>query len=380
MGKNGKSSLYYNPVKIHMGVDTYLDFLRDILSDGYENIGLFYGHKSMRDLGAIEDIKDCINGYTIYDHSNINPNPEVASIRQFVSSKNTKYDLIIAIGGGSVIDFAKSVALLSKQGQKVEPYIEGTATDIEPAIPLIAIPTTSGSGSEVTPWATIWDGQKKRKFSLRHVSLFPKYAIVDPLLTSSLPPFITAYTAFDALSHALEAFWSKQSNTISDLYALKSIQLIINNLSSLLNNLYNIHLRSKIALASLYAGLAFSNTATTIVHAVSYPMTINYDIPHGVACSLVLDELLLFNAKFITQEKIEQLLSAGSCEDVDELKEKIAKLRSESNMPASLRAAGIPREGIQVILDGSYYPDRLMNNPRTITKNQLQAILESIYD
>ena len=114
MGDDGKSSLYYNPAKIYMGVDKYLDFLQEIISGGYKNIALFYGNNAMRDLGAIDDIKKCMNGHVISDFGSINPNPDVATIRKFLSVKKEEYDLIIAIGGGSVIDFAKSIAFLSE--------------------------------------------------------------------------------------------------------------------------------------------------------------------------------------------------------------------------------------------------------------------------
>jgi alcohol dehydrogenase class IV len=210
--------------------------------------------------------------------------------------------------------------------------------------------------------------------------MFPDYAIIDPRLTLSLPAKITAYTAFDALSHALEAFWSKYSNPVSDLFAVKSISLVMNNLPNLMRDLQSLELRSKLAKASLYAGLAFSNTKTTAVHAVSYPMTIYYGVPHGIACALTLREFLIFNKDYIDCEKLENLLDVLGYSDLNELKHKLDELAKEVHLPTSLKEAGILREGIEVILEEGFHPERVTNNPRKLTKTELRRILESIYE
>ena len=382
--KEGKFK-YYNPVRISFGADIYLDELQKIIGNQPAKIWLFYGRSAMRKIGAIENIKKALSRCQIIEHGNISPNPDIQDIKRASLNPNRSgmplcCHWIIAIGGGSVIDFGKSVAFLSRQQHSIEQFLEKNVPHPNPGAPFIAIPTTSGTGSEVTPWATIWDNQRKKKHSLAHELMFPKFAIVDPKLTLSLPAKITAYTAFDALSHALEAFWSKYSNPVSNLFAVKSIGLVMNNLSDLMSNLQNLELRSKLAKASLYAGLAFSNTKTTAVHAVSYPMTLYYGIPHGIACSLTLREFLMFNKNYINRDKLENLLDVLGYADVNEMKRGLDELAKEVHIPISLEEAGIPKEGIEVILEEGFHPERVTNNPRKLTKTELRRILENIYE
>ena len=376
---------YHNPVKISFGADIYLDELQKIIGNQSAKIWLFYGRNAMKEIGAIENIKKALSGCQIKEYGNIPPNPDIQDIK--IASLNPNRSgmplcchWIIAIGGGSVIDFGKSVAFLSRQQHSIEEFLEKSVDNSNPGVPFIAIPTTSGTGSEVTPWATIWDNQQKKKYSLAHEQMFPEYAIIDPQLTLSLPAKVTAYTAFDALSHALEAFWSKFSNPISDLFAIKSISLVMNNLAELMSNLQNLELRSRLAKASLYAGLAFSNTKTTAVHAVSYPMTLYYGIPHGIACSLTLGEFLMFNKNYIKSDKLENLLDVLGYADVNEMKHGLDELAKEVHIPISLKEAGIPKEGIEVILEEGFHPERVTNNPRELTKTKLKNILEGIYE
>ena len=372
---------YYNPVKISFGADIYLDELQKIIGNQPAKIRLFYGRSAMKEIGAIEKIKRALNECQIREYGDISPNPDIHDIKRASSDgRQEEIDWIIAIGGGSVIDFGKSVAFLSRQQHSIEEFLEKSVDNSNPGVPFIAIPTTSGTGSEVTPWATIWDNQRKKKHSLAHEQMFPKYAIIDPQLTLSLPDRITAYTAFDALSHALEAFWSKYSNPVSDLFAVKSISLVMNNFAKLISDLQSLELRSMLAKASLYAGLAFSNTKTTAVHAVSYPMTLYYGIPHGIACSLTLREFLMFNKDYISPEKLEHLLDVLGYADVNELKRKLDELTKKAHLPTSLKEAGIPREGIEVILEEGFHPERVSNNPRKLTKTELKHILEGIYE
>ena len=382
--KEGKFK-YYNPVRISFGADIYLGELQKIIGNQPAKIWLFYGRSAMKEIGAIESIKNALSGCQIREYGNISPNPDIQDIKRASLNPNRSgmplcCHWIIAIGGGSVIDFGKSVAFLSHQQHSIEEFLEKRIDKPNPGVPFIAIPTTSGTGSEVTPWATIWDNQRKKKHSLAHEQMFPEYAIIDPQLTLSLPAKVTAYTAFDALSHAFEAFWSKFSNPVSDLFAVKSISLVINNLSELMHDLHNLELRSKLAKASLYAGLAFSNTKTTAVHAVSYPMTLYYGVPHGIACSLTLREFLIFNKDYIGPEKLDYLLDVLGCADVNELKRKLDELTKEVHIPTFLKEAGIPKEGIEVILEEGFHPERVINNPREFTKIELRQILERIYE
>ena len=162
----------------------------------------------------------------------------------------------------------------------------------EPNIPIYAIPTTSGTSSELTHWATIWDNENFIKHSLSDESLYPKIAFYDPHLTLSLPRETTIHTALDALSHSFESIWNKSANPISTHYALVAIEIILRDLGDLAQNLDLLPLRTSIMQASMYAGLAFSNTQTALAHALSYPLTMRFSTSHGLACSFSLPLLL----------------------------------------------------------------------------------------
>ncbi|HZX21740.1 MAG TPA: phosphonoacetaldehyde reductase, partial [Clostridia bacterium] len=243
--------------------------------------------------------------------------------------------------------------------------------------PIVAIPTTAGTGSEVTSWATIWDKNKCKKYSVEDERLYPRLAIIDPVLTTNLPLKPTASTALDALSHALEAYWSKRSNEIVRLYAQKSIELIIKNLNNLLDDLSNQDLRTKIAQGSLYAGLAFSNTKTTACHCISYPLTAKYNIPHGIAVSMTLAQFLNINREFIIDKR--KLLGAFGVEKITEAEDVINNIFIKSQIPFKLSDYGVKKEDIGNIIKNSFIPDRMDNNPVKITKELLKRVLEDIY-
>ena len=205
------------------------------------------------------------------------------------------FELILAIGGGSVLDASKffSVYNDSKEASFVTDIIKGKIEKKNyKTIPIISVPTTAGTGSEITPWATIWDMDEKKKYSLHLPELFSEIALYDPTLTLSVPKDITIQTGLDTLSHALESIWNKNANEITINYAIKSAKLIVENLVLLSNDLENLELRNNVMKACMYAGLAFSNTQTAIAHAMSYYITAYKGVDHGIACSFTLPILI----------------------------------------------------------------------------------------
>ena len=228
--------------------------------------------------------------------NNITPNPDFITLTdsccQFAESASADM-VIIALGGGSVIDAAKVLASSKKGFEPVRVYLEtGKGRDQLGSYPIIAIPTTAGTGSEVTKWATVWDTGAQKKYSLALQTLYPTHAIIDPELMLELPKELTISTGLDALSHALESIWNRNCNPVSDNHAVFAATEIIDALPRLICDLGNIELRSRVARASLFAGLAFSNTRTALAHSVSYPITLKYKVPHGLACSFSLPMVL----------------------------------------------------------------------------------------
>jgi phosphonate metabolism-associated iron-containing alcohol dehydrogenase len=234
----------------------------------------------------------------------VRPNPDVAELRgQYErfwrdnghGAPGDGADVIVAMGGGSAIDTAKALMVGTASGRFDE--LLGLLQRGEPFKPhavkaLIAVPTTAGTGSEVTPWATIWDRGQQRKHSLHLPSTWPEIALVDPLLMMSLPPSVTLQSGLDALSHALEAIWNRNANPLSDTYAVSAAQDIVETLPSLMRRPHDRELRARMALAALKAGMAFSNTRTALAHSISYEMTLRLGLPHGIACSFPLPTVL----------------------------------------------------------------------------------------
>ena len=223
---------------------------------------------------------------------NIGPNPDFTdladSCRTYATSARP-VEAIVALGGGSVMDAAKVLAAASGDFERVRRHLlTGDGGNDLGRTPIIAVPTTAGTGSEVTSWATVWDTEAMKKYSLSRDTLHPEVALVDPLLTTGLPQPVTISTGLDALSHALESIWNVNANPVSGALAEVAAREVIDALPLLADDLGNAALRTRLARASLFAGLAFSNTRTALAHALSYHLTLHHGVPHGIACSFSL--------------------------------------------------------------------------------------------
>ncbi len=231
---------------------------------------------------------------------NVTPNPSLEYIDGLRNVQELHAaDSIIALGGGSSLDTAKALSRVL-MSQKDEPLSElfwkGSGIEAGDSVPIVAIPTTAGTGSEVTPTATIWDHQERMKRSLSGDDLYPKAAIADPTLTYSLPVDMTVSSGLDAVSHALESIWNNNANPMSLMIATESLRLSFEALPRLKKNGDDHQARSSMLRASLMAGMAISQTRTALSHSMSYPLTMEFGIPHGIACSFALPEVLEFNA------------------------------------------------------------------------------------
>lgn len=309
----------------------------------------------------------------------IAPDPSIDSLQEVTNQVMAMSpDWIIAIGGGSVLDTAKAAAVIATNGGNVEAHIRGTLSIERHGTPLIAIPTTSGSGSEVTPYASITDTKETQKISLSHDYLFPRFAVLDPWLTLSLPQRQSAISGMDALSHAIEGYWSNRATPTTDALALSAARLLLEQLIKTQNSPEDLKARQLTMEGSMLAGLTISNARTTAVHAVSYPMTVFYQVPHGLACSLLLPSMIRFNAGAMGQEKELRLLEALGAVSMGHVAELVELLQSKLKLPGRLSDVGISSEGISKIVDNGYRPDRMANNPKVICADQLTTMLEAI--
>ena len=222
----------------------------------------------------------------------VTPNPSLTYLEKKKKHfKNRKFDYIIAIGGGSVIDTAKALMIMFsiKKKENLKNIIKDISNlKIKNLYKLIVLPTTAGTGSEVTPYATIWDEKNKKKLSLNNKALYPYMAIIDPVLTFNLPKQETINTGLDSLNQAFESIWNKNANKLTLTYAFKSIKLSLSALAKINNNINDKKSRSDLARASVYAGICISQTRTSICHSISYPLTAHFNIPHGLACAFTM--------------------------------------------------------------------------------------------
>ena len=285
---------FHNPVDTRFGWSSLLD-LAEITENQKVALVTF---PEARGLGLVDRIQDLLGDRLVYVIEDVQPNPDVAQLRDTYErfwQEAGDCHTVVAVGGGSAIDTAKALIVGTESGCFDE-LLTLLATG-KPFVParsklLIAAPTTAGTGSEVTPWATIWDSASHKKYSLHLECTWPKVAIVDPQLMLTVPAGVTVSTGLDALSHALESIWNINANPISDTYAISAIEDILHCLPLLRRDLSNKELRSRMALAALKAGMAFSNTKTALAHSISYEMTLHHGLPHGIACSFTLPLVL----------------------------------------------------------------------------------------
>lgn len=231
--------------------------------------------------------------------SDIRPNPTTENVDACVSlMRKTGADFAVALGGGSPMDCCKAACAIAKGNDVISAYHSGgKAVSAEEAIPMIAFSTTSGTASEVTNISVLTDTEKNIKNPMNDPAMYPKIAVIDPELTLSVPPQITASTGLDVLSHAVESYWSTLNQPVCTACSVYSARLVFEWLDKAYNEPGNLTAREKMAEASIVAGVAFSHPRTTGSHACSFPLTNIYGLPHGEACAFTLDYFIRFNAE-----------------------------------------------------------------------------------
>lgn len=283
-------------------------------------------------------------------------------------------DGIVAIGGGTVMDSAKCAAALTNAGGYIEAYLSGNQSVTQPGVPLIAVPTTAGTGSEVTPWATVWGAAKK--YSLAASTMFPSLAIVDPALTDSLSPITTAHAGCDALVQAVEAYWSINHNPVSDQYALEAIPTIMRHLEPAAGGL-DITARDGMMWGALMSGLAFSNTQTTICHAVSYPLSARWQVAHGQAVVVTLPLFIEYVVPALPPDRQRSLLQAFGANNIPELANLVRNLIHRLGLVSKLSELGITADDLGTIATEALTAERANNTPRVPTISELETLLIS---
>jgi len=363
-----------------------LEYLTNILEvESFQRIFLIHGHSSSNII--TEKFGNGILGNYV-DYIRSSSPIMFADVYNGVNSYNENgCDLIVCIGGGSIIDFGKLVSIFSINKFPINDYVSGQRNYISRSNKLICLPTTAGSGSEATHFAVLYNGLTK--YSISDKSLLPDYSIIDSELTYSLPSKQTAISGLDALSQAIESYWNINSTTESEYFSEQAINLILPNLEKAVNSPDNTS-REKISQGSYLSGKAINLTKTTAPHALSYPLTLFFGIPHGHAVSLTLSSFLEYN--YNTQEsnlndprgmdflmkKMNNLIKLLNSSNVNEAKNNLNQLIKSLGLHTTLKPLGISSSSdIKKIVDNINF-QRLSNNPRIVRKSDSERILKHI--
>jgi len=369
---------YYIPTKVVFGVGSFNKLAEVVGAFSPKKIVLVTGKQSMKKFGITDKILENLKDYPVAIYDDVGHSPITRNVEDGVQFlRKEEGDLVIGLGGGSAIDFAKATAVLLTNPGSVSEYLSAKREIMNRGIPVIAIPTTAGTGSEVTQYASIIHEDTKKKISLTHDYVRPNVALVEPALTATMPKFITAITGLDALSQCIEAYWSRNHTPICDIFALNGIKIISENLVNAYNFPDKIEFRNNMSLASLFSGIAISITKTTIVHSVSYPLTVHFNVPHGLACSLTLPSFIKYNSEVI-EDRILDMAKAVNTETAEDFVQKIEEIIVNVKLPRRLNEVGVKSEDIDLIVKEGFRPDRARNNPREVTNEALRKILNSI--
>lgn len=316
--------------------------------------------------------------------SAVEPDPSVETVDKGATELSAfGADGIIAFGGGSPMDAAKSMSLVSANGGSILEYLRGKKTYTVRGIPLLCIPTTAGTGSEVTASAVTTDKTTQEKIGIAHDFQMPAYAIIDPLLHTSMPPSVTAATGLDALTHAIEAYVALKANPMTDSLALHAIRLIGGNLRAACAFGEHLEARSNMALASTIAGIAFANAGLGAVHGIAHPVGAQFGIPHGVANGVllpfVMDYCLIANyAKFkdIAIALGKNVYGLTEREAAKQAVEAVRELKEDVGIPASLSDIDVPASALEHIIKDAATFRMLGNSPRQLTIDDLRLIVK----
>ncbi len=366
------------PQTVEFGMGS-LKKLPAILAENNSNHVFLISDRGLERIGVVKKVQEIMEaeGIQVSAYLDVVPNPTVQNVNDCAALYQASgASMLIALGGGSPMDVAKAVGVLSTHGGKITDY-EGAHVVPGPITPIIAIPTTAGTGSEVTASAVITDEERNYKLSVFSYHNIPKYAILDPELIMTLPAFIAAPTGLDALIHAIEAYLSTAASPFSDAMAEKAMELIGKNLRRFVANRADEEAASAMMLGSNFAGISFAWARLGNVHAMSHPVSAFFHVPHGTANSIILPTVMEYNALADNgrYEKIYNYIKEdkGTTEHFtpDVLIAEIKKLNKLLNIPASLSEVGVTEDKIEVMAADAMKSGNVAVNPRQTTEKDM---------
>ncbi|OQP06204.1 alcohol dehydrogenase [Geobacillus sp. 46C-IIa] len=379
------------PSRVIYGRETFREVGRQAKALGSK--ALIVSDPVMENIGLVARCEHYLQeaGVPFAKYTGVDKEPTDVHVKEALDvCRSEQCDVIIAVGGGSSIDAAKAVAVMMTNEGTISDYVGNATMFTEKPVPLIAIPTTAGTGSEVTKVTVIIDTKTDVKMMISQPALLPAVAIVDPLLTVSCPPSVTAATGVDALCHAIEAYISRRAHPVTDVLALSAIEAIIGHLRRAYENGQDIEAREKMAIAAMKAGMAFSNASVTLVHGMSRPIGALFHVPHGVSNAMLLPGVLEFTKDSATERLAviarlinPQLKDVSDAEAADALVEEVKQLCRDLHIP-NMKTWGIDKAAFDKAVD-KMAADALAsgspaNNPRVPIHEEIVALYHICYD
>ena len=378
---------FQTPTKIISGIGSTAEIIKE-LNDLYAKKVLLITDPGLVHAGVaqqvVEMLKQAAVEVEIFDAVEPDPSIQVAT-KAAEMAKNVKANVLIALGGGSAIDTAKSAALLVTNGGYLKDYA-GVNKVVKPILPLIAVPTTAGTGSEVTIFAVMSDPEKQEKFTISSALIAPAVAVLDPLLTLKLPPSVTAFTGMDALTHAIEAFTSSIAQPATDALALSAIKLILKHLPVAVGRGDNIMARDGMLQASLLAGIAFNNAFLGLAHAIASPLGGHFHVPHGLANAVMLPYVMEYNLPTAVRRYAEigcalglQAVGDTPRAVAEKTVAAITQLARDINIPEKLSNIGAKEELLPLVARDALKSIQLKFNVRNASEKEILALLQKAY-
>ena len=378
---------FQTPTKIISGIGSTAEIIKE-LNDLYAKKVLLITDPGLVQAGVaqqvVEMLKQAAVEVEIFDAVEPDPSIQVAT-KAAEMAKNVKANVLIALGGGSAIDTAKSAALLVTNGGYLKDYA-GVNKVVKPILPLIAVPTTAGTGSEVTIFAVMSDPDKQEKFTISSALIAPAVAVLDPLLTLKLPPSVTAFTGMDALTHAIEAFTSSIAQPPTDALALSAIKLVLKHLPVAVGRGDNIKARDGMLQASLLAGIAFNNAFLGLAHAIASPLGGHFHVPHGLANAVMLPYVMEYNLPTAVRRYAEigcalglQAVGDTPRAVAEKTVAAITQLARDINIPEKLSNIGAKEELLPLVARDALKSIQLKFNVRNASEKEILALLQKAY-
>ncbi len=384
---------FYSPTKIVFGIGLARDFQTELEALGTKRL-FVVSDRAIKELGLVDKVTDGLQSSATEvagEYLEVPPNAELSAVVACSEqAKSCGADGFLAVGGGSVLDAAKAANILLCEGGNLLEDHSGAQTLTRPLKPLIAIPTTAGTGSEATMVAVVYDRENEVKIPFTDKFLLPNLAVLDPEMTASLPPKLTASTAMDALTHAIEAFVGLQSSPIPDALAYGAVELIFGNVAEACKDGRNMEARGALSIASNMAGIAFSHSMVGCVHAMAHALGGLYRVPHGVANGILLPHGMEYNFEQI-KGKLPKLAPAVGVEagglaadaaaerTIEAVKALRLELHRMDALPLNLREVGVPEEGLQAVAEGAVMDGTSFYNPREMSAEDILAHLKNAY-